>query len=680
MGSVRIYSLAKELKVDSKKLIQELERQGIQVKSHMSTIDQETADLILEIFGTPKEKPRESLLGGGDGASRPIIKETEEMAMTAVAPVLTPVSAPPLARKIRVSETVTVKELAEKLNCKAKDLIRDLMGIGIISHINQILDLEIAANLAKKYGYLAEIVSVYSDELLQEEEEEGSRGALEFKSPVVTVMGHVDHGKTSLLDAIRQTNVIGQEVGGITQHIGAYEVEVNKGKIVFLDTPGHEAFAAMRARGAKVTDIVVLVVAADDGVMPQTREAIAHARAAKVPIVVAVNKIDKPNANPDKVKRDLAELGLNPEEWGGESIFVEVSAKKRVGIEELLEMILLQAEVLELKANRKKLARGVIIEARLDKARGPVATVLIQEGTLRVGDPFVAGVQYGKVRAMINSKGKKVKEASPATPVEVLGLSGVPQAGDTFMVVSEDKRARQIGTIRLQKQREEDLSKVSRITLSDLFKQIQKGAVKELNLVIKADVQGSAEALSQSMEKLSTEEVKLKVVHSAVGGITETDVLLASAANAVIIGFNVRPTPKAQELVELEKVDLRLYNVIYDIIADIKAAMEGMLEPTYREKTLGRVEVRALFHIPKVGVVAGAYVTDGNIPRSAEIRVIRDNIVVHLGRLSSLRRFKEDVSEVHTGYECGIGIDRFSDLKEGDIIEAFLMEKVARKS
>lgn len=679
MGGIRIYTLAKELKVDSKKLIQELERQGIQVKSHMSTIDQETADLILEIFGEPKEKPREPLPRGGDGVGRPM--ETVEMAIIALAPAPTPVSAPALARKIKVSETVTVKELAEKLNCKAKDLIRDLMGIGVISHINQILNPEIAANLAKKYGYVAEIVSVYSDELLEEEEEESSRKeALEFKSPVVTVMGHVDHGKTSLLDAIRQTNVMGKEMGGITQHIGAYEVEVNKGKIVFLDTPGHEAFAAMRARGAKVTDIVVLVVAADDGVMPQTREAIAHARAANVPIVVAVNKIDKPNANPDKVKRDLADLGLNPEDWGGETIYVEVSAKKRIGIEELLEMILLQAEVLELKANRKKWARGVIIEARLDKARGPVATVLIQEGTLRVGDPFVAGVQYGKVRAMINSKGKKVKEVGPATPAEVLGLSGVPQAGDTFLVVSEDKRARQIGTIRLQKQREDDLSKVSRITLSDLFKQIQKGAVKELNLVIKADVQGSAEALSQSLEKLSTEEVKLKVVHSAVGGITETDVLLASAANAVIIGFNVRPAPKAQELVEVESVDLRLYNVIYDVIADIKAAMEGMLEPTYREKILGRVEVRALFHIPKVGVVAGGYVTDGNVPRSAEIRVIRDNIVIHQGRLSSLRRFKEDVSEVHSGYECGIGIDRFSDLKEGDIIEAFLMEKVARKS
>lgn len=665
MSNVRIYSLAKELKIDTKLLIRELERQGIKVKSHMSTIDQETADLIVEIFREPEEKALKTRPEENGGGAEKI--QAEQV----LPPALT------ISKKIKLSETVTVKELAEKLNCKAKDIIKGLMDIGIMSHINQILDSNLASTLAEKHGYQVEVLPIDSDELF--EGGEGSEEDIVHRPPVVTVMGHVDHGKTSLLDAIRQTNVTEKEFGGITQHIGAYVVEVEKGRIIFLDTPGHETFTAMRARGAKVTDIVVLVIAADDGVMPQTREAIAHARAANVPIVVAINKIDKPNANPDKVKKELADLGLMPEEWGGETISVEVSAKKKIGLNDLLEMILLQAEVLELKANPKKLVRGVIIEAKLDKTRGPVATVLVQEGTLRVGDPFVTGIHYGKVRALLNSKGKKTKEATPSIPVEVLGLSGVPQAGDTFVVVEEDRKARQIGSIRLQRQREEDLSKVSRVTLDDLFLQIQKGAVKELNLVVKADVQGSAEALTQALEKLSLGGVQLKVIHNAVGGITETDVLLASAANAVILGFNVRPTSKAQELIEREKIDLRLYNVIYNAIADIKAAMEGMLEPVYKEKIMGRAEVRALFHISKMGTVAGCYVTEGNVSRNSEVRLIRENIVVHEGRLGTLKRFKADVNDVHAGYECGIGLEKYSDLKKNDIIESFVMERVARK-
>jgi translation initiation factor IF-2 len=493
------------------------------------------------------------------------------------------------------------------------------------------------------------------------------------------VMGHVDHGKTSLLDAIRATNVTQSEAGGITQHIGAYAVNTTRGKVVFLDTPGHEAFTAMRARGAQATDIVVLVVAADDGVMPQTVEAITHARAANVPIVVAINKIDLPNANPDRIKQQLSDHGLVPEQWGGETIFVEVSAKRKQNIDELLEMLLLQAEILELRANPSRRGQGVVIEAELDKSRGPVATVLVQKGTVRLGDAFVVGMHYGRIRALLNDRAEKIPEAGPATPVEVIGLSGVPLAGDLFQVVGDEKKARQIATLRQQRQREEHIQRTSRVTLEDLYRQIKEGEVKELNVLIKADVQGSAQAVRDTLEKLSTNEVRVRVIQGAVGGITESDVMLASASNAIIIGFNIRPTPKASELAEREGVDVRLYTIIYDLIGDVRAALEGLLEPEVAEHIMGRAEVRETYHIPRIGVVAGCYVTEGTIARNAECRLLRDDVVVYQGRIASLRRFKEDVHEVSSGYECGIGLERFADIKRGDIIEPFVREQVAKK-
>jgi translation initiation factor IF-2 len=469
------------------------------------------------------------------------------------------------------------------------------------------------------------------------------------------------------------------EAGGITQHIGAYAVSTTRGQVVFLDTPGHEAFTAMRARGAQATDIVVLVVAADDGVMPQTLEAIAHARAANVPIVVAINKIDLPNANPDRIKQQLSDQGLVPEQWGSETIFVEVSAKRKQNIDELLEMLLLQAEILELQANPARRGQGVVIEAELDKNRGPVATVLVQNGTVRSGDAFVVGMHYGRLRALLNDRGEKILEAGPATPVEIIGVSGVPLAGDLFQVVADEKKARQIATLRQQRQREEHIQRTSRVTLEDLYRQIKEGEVKELNVLIKADVQGSAQAVRDSLEKQSTSEVRVRVIQGAVGGITESDVMLASASNAIIIGFNVRPTPKASELAERDGVDVRLYTIIYDLIGDVRAALEGLLEPETAEHIMGRAEVRETYHIPRIGVVAGCYVTEGSMTRNAECRLLRDDVVVYQGRIASLRRFKEDVHEVSSGYECGIGLERFADIKRGDIIEPFVREQVAKK-
>jgi translation initiation factor IF-2 len=493
-------------------------------------------------------------------------------------------------------------------------------------------------------------------------------------------MGHVDHGKTSLLDAVRETNVVSKEAGGITQHIGAYQVSLKGRTITFLDTPGHEAFTAMRARGAKVTDIVILVVAADDGVMPQTREAVNHAKAAGVPILVAINKIDKPDAKPDRIKQELSDLELIPEEWGGQTIFCEVSAKKKIGIEHLLEMVLIQADVLELKANPDKMARGTIIEAKLDKGRGPVATVLVQAGTLRQGDIFVSGTMYGRVRALNNDKGERVELAGPAVPVEVIGFSGVPSAGERFVVLEEERKARAVADFRLNKQRTAEMAAMRKVTLEDLHSQIQEGTVKELNIVLKADVQGSAGAIVDALEKLSTPAVKLKVIHSSVGAINETDVMLAAASNAIIIGFNIRPEPKAADIAQREGVDIRLYNIIYNIIDDIKAAMEGLLEPTFKEKVLGRAEVRQTFHVSKVGTIAGCYVLDGMITRQSDgVRVLRDNVLVYEGKLHSLKRFKDDVREVQAGYECGIGIENFNDIKVGDVIEAFSVEKIAAK-
>jgi translation initiation factor IF-2 len=589
----------------------------------------------------------------------------------------------PRKKIIKLTPGLTVKELAELIGQRPSDLIRKLMEMGQMLTMNQPVNLDAAVLLAESVGVKVEVTADKQGEALLEEDvaEVSEEETLDPRPPVVTIMGHVDHGKTSLLDAIRETKVTEQEAGGITQHIGAYVVQTNGKRITFLDTPGHEAFTAMRARGAKITDIVILVVAADDGVMPQTVEAISHATAANVPIIVAINKIDKPGANADRVKHALAEHSLIPEAWGGQTIFVEVSAKQKLGLDTLLEMILLQAEVLELKANPSRMAKGAVVEARLERGRGPVATVLVQSGTLRIGDAFVVGTFSGRVRALINDTGAKVLEAGPSVPVEVNGLPGVPAAGDHFVVVADERVAREVAEDRLQKQRTTELAAGSgRVTLDDLYARIKEGDVKELSLVIKSDVQGSAEALSDAVQKLSTAAVKLRVIHSGVGGITETDVLLASASRAIIIGFNIRPEPKAAALAEREGVDIRLYTIIYDAIADIRAAMEGLLEPTLKERVLGRAEVRQVFTIPKAGTIAGSYVVDGTISRASQgVRVIRDHVVVYEGKLGSLRRFKDDVREVQQGYECGISVENFSDLKPSDILEVYTVDKVAAK-
>jgi translation initiation factor IF-2 len=581
--------------------------------------------------------------------------------------------APPV---IRVSESVTVQELAAQLEKSPSEVIKKLVKMGIMATINQTIDSEVAKTIGSKFGYTVEVAPLEGGLDAEVEEE---KAQLVPRPPVVTIMGHVDHGKTSLLDAIRHTNVIASEHGEITQHIGAYEVELDHGRVVFLDTPGHEAFTAMRARGTQVTDIVVLVVAADDGVMPQTIEAVNHAKDAKVLILVAINKIDRPNADVGRVRQQLSDYGLVPEEWGGQTIFVEISAKKKVGIENLLEMLLLQAEILELRANLNALAKGTIIEGRLDRGRGPVATVLVQSGTLKVGDSFLAGIHFGRVRAMLSDKGKRIEEAGPSTPVEVFGFSGVPTAGESFAVVPDEKKARLIATRRMQKQREEAITAQHRITLEDLHRQIQEGAAKELRMIIKGDVQGSVEPLQDSLERISTPEVKLKVIHRSVGAITESDVALASASNAVILGFNVKPEPKALKLAAQERVEIRLYNVIYDAINEVKAAMEGLLEPKYVEKVTGRVEVRNLFSVPKYGIIAGSYVLEGKMTRGSSMRVLRGGQVIYQGKIDSLRRFKDDVREVTFGYECGVGIIGFSDLKVGDQIETYELERVTQR-
>jgi len=585
-----------------------------------------------------------------------------------------------IKRKIRITDVITVGELAKRMGVKANDLIKELMRQGNMVTINHPLDFETAAILASEFDYEVENVAFDEETILQhssiKQGEQESPEDRETRPPVVTIMGHVDHGKTSLLDAIRTTNVIEGEAGGITQHIGAYDVELDGKKISFLDTPGHEAFTAMRARGTKVTDIVILVVAADDGVMPQTKEAINHAKAAGVPIIVAVNKIDKPDANPDRVRQELTEFSLVPEEWGGDTIFVEVSAKQKTNLDSLLEMILLQAEVLDLKANPKKRASGAIVEARLDKGRGPVATMLVQDGTLRIGDPVVSGTHFGRVRTMTNDRGDLLDEAGPSMPVEVTGLSGVPGAGDTFNAVEDEKTAKEVAQHRAQKLREAELAKSSKISLEQLYARIQEGDVKELKVIIKADVQGSVEAVKDSLLKLSTDACRLVVIHTGVGGIIESDITLASASDAIVLGFNVRPESKATNLAEVEGVDIRLYNIIYDAVADVKNAMEGLLAPTFKEKTLGRIEVRETFSVSKVGTIAGCYVLEGKVVRNCLVRLVRDSVVVWQGKMSSLKRFKDDVREVTTGYECGIGLENYNDIKVGDIIEAFEMEEV----
>ncbi|MDD4356748.1 MAG: translation initiation factor IF-2 [Smithellaceae bacterium] len=581
-----------------------------------------------------------------------------------------------IKRRIRVGETITTGELAKRMGVKVGEVINKLMAMGVMAAINQAIDFDIATLVASEFSFQVEKAEIeFEDTMLKSQTVPEN---LKPRAPIVTIMGHVDHGKTSLLDAIRQTNVIDGEAGGITQAIGAYHVHINDRDIVFLDTPGHEALTAMRARGAQVTDIVVLVVAADDGVMDQTIEAINHSKVAGVPIIVAINKIDKPGADPEKIKQSLTEHGLLSEQWGGDTIFCEVSAKKKIGIEELLELILLQADVMELKADPDLPAHGIIVEAKLDRGRGPVATVLIQQGTLREGDAFVSKTESGRVRAMVNDQGRRVKEAGPAMPVEVIGFSSVPQTGAEFVCVEDEKKARNISDYWIRKTREKELSASSKITLEQLYQKIKEG-VKDLNVIIKGDVQGSIEAISDALNKLSTEDVQLKAIHSSTGAISETDIMLASASNAIIIGFNVRPDARVSELAEQEGVEIKLYDIIYNVIADVRAAMEGLLEPEYKEVVQGRAEVRELFRVPKIGIIAGCHVTDGKVTRAAGIKLVRDSVSVFDGKILSLKRFKDDAREVLAGFDCGIGIEGYNDIHVGDVIESYIIETLNRK-
>ena len=646
MSKTRVYQIAEKLGISNEDVIAKLKELEISAENENSEIENDDVELLVELVG--------------------------EEAVTHDGPTVT------------ITGKLTVQEIANALDVSASEVIMKLMKMGTMASINQEVSEEIASLVVKEYGYTL-LTSTEDEEeeqleidALMEIEEDKEEDLLP-RPPVVTVMGHVDHGKTSLLDAIRSTNVTRGEAGGITQHIGASEVSVNGQKIVFLDTPGHEAFTSMRARGAQVTDIAILVVAADDGIMPQTVEAINHAKAAEVPLIVAINKIDKPDANPDKVKQELADQGLLVEDWGGDVIAVPVSARQKTGIDTLLEMILLVSEMEELKANPNKRAVGTVIEAQLDKGRGPVATVLVQGGTLNVGDPIVAGLASGKVRAMINSKGKRVKAAGPSTAVEILGLSEVPQGGDQFVAVPSDKIARSVAEKRQQIAREDMLKSNQRMSLDDFFSQMNEGDVKDLNIVIKADVQGSAQAVKQSLEKLSNEEVAVRVIHCGVGAVNESDVMLATASNAIIIGFNVRPVPGAEEVAKKENVDIRTYTIIYKAIEDVQAAMTGMLDPEYKDEDTGKAEVRETFKISGVGTIAGCYVTTGKIFRGGKARIVRDGIIIHDGEIAALRRFKDDVKEVNSGYECGLSFVNYNDLKEGDIVEAYVTKEVERK-
>jgi len=585
-----------------------------------------------------------------------------------------------IEKAVLTTEMITVKDLSEKIGKPAAEIIKKLFILGIMATINQEIDYDTCSLIAADYGIELElnIAKTAEDVLNESVEEADAEENLVSRPPVVTIMGHVDHGKTSLLDAFRESSITEGEAGGITQHIGAYTVSCNGRTITFIDTPGHEAFTSMRARGAQVTDIVILVVAADDGIMPQTVEAINHAKAAEVPIIVAINKIDKDTANPDRVIQQLTEYGLVTEEWGGDTICVPVSAKKRMNLDTLLEMVLLQADVLELRANPSRAARGTIIEAELDKGRGPVATVLVQNGTLKIGDPIVAGIAFGRVRAMMDDKGRRVTEAGPSQPVEVLGFGEVPAAGDVMNVAEVDKLSRQVAEERRDRMKAEQLKNMSKVSLDDLFSQIAAGNVKDLNIIVKADVQGTVEAIKQALEKLSNEEVRVRCIHGGVGAITGSDIVFASASNALVIGFNVRPDAAAREAAEREKVDMRTYSVIYNVIEDVEAAMKGMFAPVFKEVALGTIEVRNTFKVSGVGTIAGAYVKDGKVARSAQVRVVRGGIVIHEGKIASLKRFKDDAKEVASGYECGIGIENFNDIREGDIIEAFVMEQIQR--
>ena len=725
MAKVRIYELAKKLGYDNKVFVGELKKEGIEVKSYMSTVDEETAELIMTLFSqqvpakekpkakaapkkkdeppkakkTEKKVPAEKKAPAKKRAAPVKAKEKktpppkEEAALAEVAPAAKapeakapekeaePVApaeeeSPGPARKVRIPEAITVKELADKLSLKATEVIKELMKLGQMTTINQMIDSDTAEIVCGEFGFEIEVIKDTYEEIPEEDIDKPED--LAPRAPVITVMGHVDHGKTRLLDAIRNANVMDSEAGGITQHIGAYRVTTGKGTAVFLDTPGHEAFTSMRARGAQVTDLVILVVAANEGVMPQTREAVAHAKAAEVPVMVAINKMDLPDANPDRVKQQLSELDLIPDDWGGETVFSPVSAKEGHGVDDLLDLAILQSDLLELKANPNRRSQGIVIEAKLDKGRGPVATVLVQRGTLSPGDNFVAGSWSGKVRALIDDQGNKIKAAGPSTPVEILGISGVPQAGDEFTSVADERSAREISSRRQQRDRLAAMLPMARVNLETFLEGVQKGTIKELNIILKADVQGSLEALKDSLSKQGNEEVAVKILHASAGGITETDVMLAAASSAIIVGFNVRPTTGADLSAKRENVDIRLYSVIYNAIEEVRAALEGILDPISREVIRGHAEVRQTFHVPSIGSIAGCYVTDGAVQRGSEVRLIRDSVVVYTGRVSSLRRFKEDVNEVQQGYECGIGIEKFQDIKEGDVIEPFVTEEVAR--
>ena len=611
-----------------------------------------------------KETSVEDKTGGKVSTKKRKFKQKEETPKVSTQPIKAS------KKKIKIEEAIRVSDLAQQMGVKAQEIIKTLMDLGVMATINQSIDFETASLVAAEFDYEVEKIGFSEEDFILPKEEDKPED-LKPRPPVVTIMGHVDHGKTTLLDAIRSSDVALHEAGGITQHIGAYYVKVGDRYVVFLDTPGHEAFTEMRARGAQVTDIVILIVAADDGVMDQTVEAINHAKAAEVPIIVAVNKIDKENADPERVKRELAEYGLLPEEWGGDVIYVDISAKRRIGIEQLLEMLLLQADVLELKANPNKRARGYIIESRLDRGRGPVGTVLIKEGTLKTGDAFVCGLNHGKVRSLFNDKGQKVDLAGPSMPVEVQGFDGVPNAGEEFVVVENDRVAKKIAETRRQRHREKELAKQTKLTLETFFKAKEQENIKNLNLIVKTDVHGSFEAISDALNKLSTDEVNVKIIHGSTGAINENDIRLAAASNAIIIGFNVRPTAKVKELAEQEGVEIRFYSVIYELVNDVKEALEGLLEPIKKEVYLGQAEVKETFNIPKVGTVAGCMVIDGKIQRNAGIRLLRDGVVVYTGKIASLKRFKDDVKEVSKGYECGIGLEKFNDIKIGDIIEAF---------
>ncbi|NUK29157.1 translation initiation factor IF-2 [Parageobacillus sp. VR-IP] len=732
MSKMRVYEYAKKNNVPSKDVIHKLKEMNIEVTNHMSTLEPEVVEKLDHTYNKKSEQPQAS----APKEKRPAPAKTktyvddfddEEVVKAKVAKkkgankskegkkhdlqlqqqekkifhqhkkkhkgkVKAKVRQPQpvqqeqpakkekeLPKKITFEGSLTVAELAKKLGREPSEIIKKLFMLGVMATINQDLDKDAIELICSDYGVEVEEKVVIDETNFESIEIVDAPEDLVERPPVVTIMGHVDHGKTTLLDSIRHSKVTEQEAGGITQHIGAYQVTVNGKKITFLDTPGHEAFTTMRARGAQVTDIVVLVVAADDGVMPQTVEAINHAKAANVPIIVAINKIDKPDANPDRVMQELMEYNLVPEEWGGDTIYCKLSAKTGEGIDNLLEMILLVSEMEELKANPNRRATGTVIEAKLDKGRGPVATLLIQAGTLHVGDPIVVGCTYGRVRAMVNDTGRRVKEAGPSTPVEITGLHEVPQAGDRFMVFEDEKKARQIAEARAQKQLMEQRSMKARVSLDDLFEQIKQGEMKELNIIVKADVQGSVEALVAALQKIDVEGVRVKIIHAAVGAITESDILLATTSNAIVIGFNVRPDSNAKRVAESEKVDIRLHRIIYKVIEEIEAAMKGMLDPEYEEKVIGQAEVRQTFKVSKVGTIAGCYVTDGKITRDSKVRLIRQGIVIYEGEIDSLKRFKDDVKEVMQGYECGLTIKNFNDIKEGDIIEAYIMQEVKRQ-